>query len=91
MLPLLPIIPIPTGKKFETVVAGEGSILEGNFYAEFFNAVARGLANASAFSPTTLAAEADESAVSERASGGTRNPRCGCQQAALTAHQVKTK
>jgi hypothetical protein len=67
MLPLLPIIPIPTGKKFETVVTGEGSILEGNFYAEFFNAVARGLANASAFSPTTLAAEAEESAQSANA------------------------
>jgi hypothetical protein len=44
MLPLLPIIPIPTGRKYETVVTGEGSILGGNFYAEFFAAVDRNLA-----------------------------------------------
>jgi hypothetical protein len=48
MLPLLPIIPIPTGRKYETVVTGEGSILRGNFYAEFFAAVDRNLAAPSA-------------------------------------------
>jgi hypothetical protein len=62
----LPIIPIPTGRKFETVVTGEGSIQEGNFYAEFFNAVERGLANATAYSSTTLAAGAEESAQSQK-------------------------
>jgi hypothetical protein len=67
LLPLLPIIPIPTGRKFETVVTGEGSIQEGSFYAEFFNAVERGLANATAFSSTTLAAGAEESAQSPKA------------------------
>jgi hypothetical protein len=66
LLPLLPIIPIPTGRKFETVVTGEGSIQEGNFYAEFFNAVERGLANASAYSATTLAAGTEESAQSHK-------------------------
>jgi hypothetical protein len=67
MLPLLPIFPIPTGRKFETVVTGEGSILEGNFYAEFFDAVERGLASASTFNATTLAAGAEESAQSSKA------------------------
>jgi hypothetical protein len=67
LLPLLPIIPIPTGRKFESVVTGEGSILEGNFYAEFFDAVERGLANASNFNATTLAAGAEESAQSPKA------------------------
>lgn len=66
LLPLLPIIPIPTGRKFETVVTGEGSIQEGNFYAEFFNAVELGLANASAYSSTTLAAGTEESAQSQK-------------------------
>jgi hypothetical protein len=47
MLPLLPIIPIPTGRKYETVVTGEGSILGGNFYADFFGAVDRNLAGPS--------------------------------------------
>jgi PIN domain nuclease of toxin-antitoxin system len=47
MLPLLPIIPIPTGRKYETVVTGEGSILRGNFYAEFFAAVDQNLAASS--------------------------------------------
>jgi hypothetical protein len=55
MLPLLPIIPIPTGKKYETVVTGEGSILQGDFYADFFAAVERGLTNA-ALGATRLAA-----------------------------------
>jgi hypothetical protein len=67
MLPLLPIIPIPTGRKFESVITGEGSILEGNFYSEFFDAVERGLANAFAFNTTTLAAGAEESAQSPKA------------------------
>lgn len=48
MLPLLPIIPIPTGKKYETVVTGEGSILQSDFYGEFFAAVEQGLENAAA-------------------------------------------
>ena len=74
LLPLLPIIPIPTGRKFETVVTGEGSIREGNFYAEFFDAVARGLANASTFNVTTLAAGAQESAQSPKPPAGLAAP-----------------
>jgi hypothetical protein len=56
MLPLIPIIPIPTGKKYETVVTGEGSILDGGFYGDFFAAVERGLEDASAVNTTRLAA-----------------------------------
>ena len=54
MLPLLPIIPIPTGRKYETVVTGEGSILDGTFYADFFAAVDQALASA-ATAPTRAA------------------------------------
>ncbi|HYM42809.1 MAG TPA: hypothetical protein VET46_08620 [Steroidobacteraceae bacterium] len=57
MLPLLPIIPIPTGRKYETVVTGEGSILDGGFYGDFFAAVERGLEDASLLSGTRLAAD----------------------------------
>jgi len=56
MLPLLPIIPIPTGRKYETVVTGEGSILDGTFYGDFFAAVERGLQDASALNATRMAA-----------------------------------
>jgi hypothetical protein len=44
MFPLLPIIPIPTGRKFETVTTGEGGIVSGGFYRDFFTAVQRTLA-----------------------------------------------
>ena len=44
MLPLLPIIPIPTGRTFETVTTGEGGIAAGSFYTDFFAAVERTLA-----------------------------------------------
>jgi hypothetical protein len=44
MLPLLPIIPIPTGKKFETVTTGEGGIVSSVFYDDFFAALERTLA-----------------------------------------------
>jgi hypothetical protein len=63
MVPILILpVPIPTGKKFETVTTGEGSILAGSFYSEFFAAVERGLANASTFNATTLAAGAEQPA-----------------------------
>lgn len=68
LLPLLPIIPIPTGRKFETVVTGEGSIQEGNFYTEFFNAVERGLANTSDYGASTLAVGAPKAAPVEASS-----------------------
>ena len=50
MVPLLILpLPIPTGKKYETVTTSEGSILSGTFYAEFFNAVEQGLARTAEF------------------------------------------
>jgi hypothetical protein len=55
-LPLLPIFPIPTSRKFETVVTGEGSIVQGDFYGEFFAAVEQGLAAAAAASARKPAA-----------------------------------
>jgi hypothetical protein len=43
MLPIVPI-PIPTGRKFETVTTGEGAIVSSGFYADFFAAVDEALA-----------------------------------------------
>jgi hypothetical protein len=65
MLPLLPIIPIPTGRKYETVVTGEGSILDGSFYGDFFAAVERGLQDASALNTTRLAAGTEKPAAAQ--------------------------
>jgi hypothetical protein len=63
MVPILILpVPIPTGSKYETVTTGEGSILAGSFYGDFFDAVERGLANASTFNATTLAAGAEQHA-----------------------------
>jgi|SRR5579859_5510131 len=45
MLPIVPI-PIPTGRKFETVTTGEGGIVSSGFYGDFFAAVDRALARA---------------------------------------------
>jgi hypothetical protein len=67
MLPLLPIFPIPTGNKYETVVTGEGSILQGNFYHDFFTAVEQGLATATAAGATAVVA-------GSRAPGQTTTP-----------------
>jgi hypothetical protein len=57
MLPLLPIIPIPTSRKFETVVTGEGGITGSSLYAEFFAAVEQSLASAAALAAPTAAAQ----------------------------------
>jgi hypothetical protein len=43
MLPIVPI-PIPTGRKFETVTTGEGAIASSGFYGDFFAAVDEALA-----------------------------------------------
>jgi hypothetical protein len=46
MLPIVPI-PIPTGRKFETVTTGEGGIVSSAFYDDFFAAVDEVLARTS--------------------------------------------
>jgi hypothetical protein len=58
MLPILPIIPIPTGKKYETVVTGEGSIVGATFYTDFFAAIEQGLANAFSYGAAPKLADA---------------------------------
>jgi hypothetical protein len=57
LLPLLPIIPIPTGRKFETVTTGEGGITAGSFYTEFFAAVEHTLASTAPGPGSRVAAE----------------------------------
>jgi len=55
MLPIVPI-PIPTGRKFETVTTGEGGIVSSGFYGDFFAAVGEALARTSTTpAPTDLA------------------------------------
>jgi hypothetical protein len=59
-LPIVPL-PIPTGRKHETVTTGEGSIVSASFYADFFSAVdstlagpaAPGIAHAAAALPAS--------------------------------------
>jgi hypothetical protein len=63
-LPLLPLpIPIPTGKTYETVVTGEGTLKGDTFYNDFFAAVQQGLASASEFAAPTLADAAKQGTV----------------------------
>jgi hypothetical protein len=57
LLPLLPIIPIPTGRKFETVTTGEGGITAGSFYTDFFAAVEKTLASTAPAPGSRVAAE----------------------------------
>ena len=76
---ILPL-PIPTGKKYETITTGEGSILAGNFYSDFFSAVEHGLANATANS--TIAADAASAATAVEARQPAHAPRTAADTAA---------
>lgn len=42
---LLGLVPIPTGKEYQTVVRAEGNITGGSFYQDFFAAVSRNMAS----------------------------------------------